>query len=516
MGSTPQRVGWAPQGEPRAAPIRRGIRTDDDGTAFASLQDMVASSGLRGLALAAAWALPSLALARPVAPSVLCDTWPEAADCRGRVAGCETCHTSTWPADWNAFGVAVGLAFTGDVTSDAEFAAALPAALVSLEARDADRDGVANLAELLAGTNPGDPADVWLWCAPTDRALLPDAPVREGYDFRAALNRASILYCGRSATYDELAALDARPTDAARHEALHAAVSGCLDGAWWRDEGLARLADPRIRPISSVGASSTVGIVIGDYDWDYRLWSYVLTGDRDARDLLRADYHVDRAPDGSLVRVEGPIPTSATRGPQPLEPERRAGMVTTQWFFAINTMFSPLPRTTAAQAYRAYLGLDVSKEEGIVTVPGEPLDVDDKGVRDPQCAGCHATLDPLSYAFAYYEGIQGASLGTLGNSGRYNPTRPTREIDGWSDPQAVLFGQPVQSVVEWADVAAQSDAFARNLAQTFFRHALEREPTVPERAAFDALVTSLAEDSFSANRLIHRLVDLDAFGGLTP
>lgn len=466
--------------------------------------------------LALSLAMPSLARARPIAPTILCDTWPEVADCRGRVVGCETCHTSTYPAAWNDFGFAVGMAFPGGIEDDADFAAGLPTALAALAARDSDGDGVDDYDELLVGTSPGDENDVWLWCAPTDRESLPDAPLRRGFDFRAALNRASILYCGRSASYDEVAALDAQPTDAARYEALHAAVDACLASTWWRDDGLARLADVRIRPISSVGAASTVGIVIGDYDWDYRLWSYVLTNDRDARDLLRADYHVDRSADGSLVRVEGPIPTSTTRGPQPLEPERRAGMITTQWFFAINTMFSPLPRTTAAQAYRAYLGMDISKEEGIVTVAGEPLDVDDKGVRDPQCAGCHATLDPLSYAFAYYEGIQGASLPSLGNSGRFNPSRPAREIPGWSDPQAVLFGEPVASVGEWANVAAESDAFSRNLARLFFRHALEREPTVPEQSSFDALVTSLAEDGFSANRLIHRLVDLDAFGGLTP
>ncbi|MCB9600417.1 MAG: DUF1585 domain-containing protein [Sandaracinus sp.] len=473
--------------------------------------------GKRTGRLAAALVLwPALALARPVAPSVLCDTWPEAADCRGRLVGCETCHTSTWPAAWNSFGVAVGLALPDGVVDEATFAAGLPEALAAVASRDSDRDGVDDLDELLAGTNPGDRSDAWLWCAPTERPMQTDTPLREGYDFRAALTRASILYCGRSASYDELATMDTLESDGARYAALHETLTTCLQSAWWRDEGLARLADPRIRPLSSVGARSPVGIVIGDYDWDYRLWSYVLTEDRDARDLLRADYHVDVARDGSLVRVEGVIGTSRTRGPQPLEPERRAGMITTQWFFAINTMFSPLPRTTAAQAYRAYLGMDVSKQEGLVGVPGEPLDVDGKGVRDAQCAGCHATLDPLSYAFAYYEGIRGASLPSLGASGRYDPSRPARVIPGWSDPQSVLFGEPVSDVVAWADTAAESDAFARNLVHLFFRHAFEREPTVPERPHFDALLESLAADGFSANRLIHRLVDLDAFGGLAP
>lgn len=36
-------------------------------------------------------------------------------------------------------------------------------------------------------------------------------------------------------------------------------------------------------------------------------------------------------------------------------------MLTTRWFLAKNTMVTPIPRTTAAQAYRAYLGYDIAK-----------------------------------------------------------------------------------------------------------------------------------------------------------
>lgn len=38
-------------------------------------------------------------------------------------------------------------------------------------------------------------------------------------------------------------------------------------------------------------------------------------------------------------------------------------MNTTQWLLVMNTMYSFLPRSTAAQAYRAYLGLDISERE---------------------------------------------------------------------------------------------------------------------------------------------------------
>ncbi|HJL01762.1 MAG TPA: hypothetical protein RMH85_09685 [Polyangiaceae bacterium LLY-WYZ-15_(1-7)] len=461
------------------------------------------------LALSLAAAAPP-ARALPTAPERLCATFPDAADCRGRVVGCETCHTSTWPAAWNGFGVDVGLALP-----PGDFSAALPAALESLAAEDADGDGVSNLDELLQGTNPGDPASAWPYCAaPPDP--LPDAPVAAGYDFRRAYQRLSVLYCGRSPSYDALAAFDAVPPPE-RHARLHAELDACLQSAWWRDEGLPRLADARIRPLQAVGADSPVGIVIGDYEWDYRLWSWVLTGGRDVRDLLLADYHVERRPDGSLARVEGLVdpPAPGRAGGQPLVPERRAGMITTQWFMSINTMFSPLPRTTAAQAYRAYLGMDIARLGGIVPVAGEPLDVDAKGVREAQCAGCHSTLDPLSYAFAEYDGIRGD------RTGAFVPQRPALLIEGWdaAAPETVLFGQPVSALrdpdaVDFAEVAAESDAFMRNLGRLFFRHAFERDPTPRERPAFDALWAALPEDGWSADALIHRLVDLDAFGGV--
>jgi len=75
-------------------------------------------------------------------------------------------------------------------------------------------------------------------------------------------------------------------------------------------------------------------------------------------------------------------------------------MLTTRWFLAKNTMLTPVPRTTAAQAYRAYLGYDIAKLEGLQPVAGEPVDYDRKRVTAEQCAVCHSTLDPLSYPFS--------------------------------------------------------------------------------------------------------------------
>lgn len=248
-------------------------------------------------------------------------------------------------------------------------------------------------------------------------------------------------------------------------------------------------------------------IPLADYAWDYRPFSYILTGHRDARDLLLADYHMGE--DGQVL--EGVVPSyeNSVFGPggQPLEPERRAGMITTQWFLVIHTMFSALPRTSAAQPYRAYLGADNAKSEGIFPVEEKPRDVDEKGVDQPTCAVCHSSLDPLAYAFAAYEGI-----GRLDDpydfeaSGTFNPTRTP-----WST-ESHLFGEPVSDLVAWAEVAASSEMFQRNLALMFWEHAIGRPPLSDEQEAFQAVWRALPADGYSANRLIERIVLTDAFG----
>ena len=463
--------------------------------------------------LAPAWA-------RPTAPVVFCATYADAPGCAGRVINCAQCHVSTAPPAWNAYGQQLIAA----LARDQAFEAALPEALASVEGTDADNDGELNVDEIVAGTLPGDPFSFWLMPAPASGPENPRYAVGE-YDFRFALKRASLTYCGRSPSFAELEELEAsaagmapEAAEAVLYERLHATVDACLESDHFNRTVLPRLADKRIRPVYSIGPDTSVllgdqRLVIGDYGYDYRLWRYLLTGDRDMRELLTAQYHVEEDADGQLVRVEGLIPQpdpNALAGGQPLAVERRAGLLTTQWFLAINTMFSGLPRTTAAQAYRSFLGADLASSDGIRPVAGEPVDIDDRGVDGPVCAQCHSTLDPLAYAFAKYQGIDDG----YAEFGAYDPTRVDRYLPGWSDAeqQSWLLGQPVADLVEWANVAAQSDEFKRNMTQMFFEHALGRDPLPDEREEFAALWQSLPGDGYSARRLIHRLVDTTAFG----
>lgn len=461
------------------------------------------------VAAASLWATP--AAAEPTGPREFCATYPEHPECNGALVTCELCHTSTDPVGWNEYGAAVVTALAGQ-----PFDSGLAAALHAIEDDDADGDGVTNLDELSLGTHPGRADSLWQPPpAPSGSSEL----YRLGeYDPVFAQRRMMILYCGRSPSYDERAAIAALD-DAAARERLHRDLGECLDAPYWRGEGLRELADPKIKPVQSVGADTTVVIagfkvVLADYHWDYRLWRYLMSDDRDMRELLTARYHViEDTQGGGLTTIDGVIPRpdpAAIDGGQPLDPERRAGMLTTQWFLMSNTMFSELPRTTAAQAYRAYLGMDISKHEGIWPVADEPANVDDRGVDAPACAQCHATLDPLAYVFASYEGIilEGEQTGT------FDPDRPGLLIPGWDEAprRSSLFGHEVGSVVEWGRVAADSPAFARTMVATLYVHALGRPPAPDETEDFADIVAALADDGYSANRVIHRIVDTEGFG----
>jgi len=165
-----------------------------------------------------------------------------------------------------------------------------------------------------------------------------------------------------------------------------------------------------------------------------------------------------------------------------------------------------VPRTTAAQAYRAYLGQDIALQEGIHPISGEPADIDGRGVGAPVCRDCHATLDPMSYAFVWYEGIRGPVTGT------YSEAR-ANQIPDWKDNQGMLLGEPIRDAKDFAAVAVKSELFLRNMANMFLHHAIERDAAPEEASEFEDIWRSIPDDGYSANRLIHRIVDSSFFGG---
>ena len=456
-----------------------------------------------------AWASP--VAAKPPGPAVLCEVFPDAADCRARVPDCSTCHTA--PPARNAFGASVEARLAPGAPrplSDEAFADALRSVLPSLAAEDADGDGFENGVELEAGTSPGDGMHfphafeacegestnpVWNVC---------------GYDPVHVYKKLSLDTCGRAPGWDALQAFQALDAEAQR-ATLAETLDRCVDSAFWvgPDGVLWRMAHAKIRPLWAVKSGSNGGPVpLANYDDDYALFVWTQTDDRDAREVLTAQYYVKRVSPTRYVQVAGP--------PDVIEftqPASRAGMLTTGWFFVINTMFTPVPRTTAAQAYRSYLGLDIARSQGLIAPEGPLVDYDDKGITADGCAACHATLDPMSYPFSRYWGIAGDSTGV------YDPQR-NRRFDASEGSQlrdlpeaGALFGEPVANLVEWARKAADSEAFARATVADYWRHFVGHDPTPAERGEFDALVAAFpTEHAYSVERLLHALIRTEAYG----
>ncbi len=480
----------------------------------------------RTLAAMALLALAGPATAKPVAPSAFCAAYPEAPACASGPALCETCHTA--PPGRNVYGVQIeqALAPAEDrPLSDADFLDALPDALTAVETLDADGDGFDNLEELLTGTGPADPRS---------RPVVGDCPrsvAANGWDVCNfdpvyAFRKLHLDVCGHSPTRDAIAAFEAEDD---RLAALHTALDACLETEWWRgkDGVVWNLANRKIAPLKSIKSGDGAGdIPLADYNDDYAFFVYTQTDDRDVRDVLTGRYYVSRTGGGGAPTVYTPFNPAGlddfnnrgqTVGQLVFEPFR-AGLLTHRWFLMSQIMFTALPRTAAAQAYRAFLGYDISRLEGLFPVEGEPQDYDDRGVTAPECARCHSTLDPLTYPFSRYEGIQGGT-GSFRLPFRYNSTR-LEAFTETDSPRIIetpeegrLFGEPVADLIEWARVAADSEAFARATVLDYWKLMMGESPRPEEQAEFETLWRGLmTTHEYRVERMLHALIETEAYG----
>ncbi len=456
--------------------------------------------------------IDATAWARAPAVAALCQKFPQAAGCSSGQISCAFCHTSVEaPVRWNPYGLQLKEAL-GAVTGDAEFLQKLPASLDAIGMVDSDNDGATNQVELGAGTLPGDATSVPTGTATPCSAAQPGAAYNVcGYDARYALRKVMILACGHSPRKTDLVALSSRPAEEQLDEVVRV-LNECLQSEHWRGPGgmLQQLAHPKVRPIN-LGADIG-GLGEREQRVDYDLFVYAHIDGHDSRDLLRARYFVSR---------EEVMGCSTYRQVDDIERQtipkaQRVGMLTTKWFLTFNNMFTALPRTSAAQAYRAYLGLDIARNEGLVPVAAEPKDYDLKGVGAKQCAVCHSTLDPLSYPFSRYDGVSDLDSGLLGN---YIPDRLSKYYEtstpGVSQmPQGgMVFGKPVATLAEWADVASNSDQFARSRVSDFWKMFLHRAPQPGEAASFQLLVDRFKTvHNYAVDPMLRDLVRLEVFG----
>ncbi|ATB38549.1 hypothetical protein CYFUS_003984 [Cystobacter fuscus] len=469
---------------------------------------------LRRFILGAALFVSGEVFAKPPAGGVFCTTYPSAPVCTGQQPSCTYCHVA--PPQRNAFGAGLEPHLAPGAPrplSDNDFAYALPTALRAAESADADGDGVPNLVEIQRGTLPADANSFPVETGGCAAGTNPQYDVCR-YDTRFAYRRVRLDFCGQSPTYaqlEEFAALNAE----AQRVRLDAELDRCTQSEFWRGKNgqLWKLAHPKIRPVGSLKEGEDEGAIpLADYYDDYALYAYSQLDDHDAREVMTAKYFVRRE--------SNPTRYSMTTKPNSMlyvqDEQHRAGNITSSWSLVYFVMFTAIPRNAASQAYRAYLGYDIARQEGLYGIPNEPRDYDAKGVTEPACAACHATLDPLSYPFRNYQGI---SLTDQQSSANYIPNRLETYFSDVAPtitqtPEAgYIFGQKVNNLVEWARVGANSDAFAIATVTDYWKLLIGHPPTPEEHAEF---VTTWKRfkgtHQYRVQRMLHDLIRTEAYG----
>ncbi len=450
--------------------------------------------------------------ARPTAPAVLCDRYPSSPSCLGgKLVACETCHTEGGGTKLNPFGAEVKTSLSAETDApfdDNDFTLHLDDALAGIELGDADKDGFTNLDEISQGSYPGSASSV------PSEPVCPSDPSKYPYTFCAydhdfALQRVSIDVCGHRATFEEVTALDGLDSTGKR-KLIHDKLDECVATEFWKGPlgQLGELAHRKIRPVTGLQD-------FGDPIPDYALFIYANTGDRNVQDVLLAQYLVSVALDGAGNSTYTVVDDLES---QPLQHEKRAGMLTTSWVLFYNTMFTAIPRSAAAQAYRAFLNMDIALQEGLTYDTPEPTDYDGAGVTAESCIGCHRTIEALAGPFSRYNGLQEAN-GT--SFFQYDPNRldafaplypavPSMPESGW------LLGEPVANLLEWAQVAANSDEFYQAVTEDYWKLFVGSAPTPENPEAFEeytALWQSLRDDeTHQVTAMLHRLIDTEAYG----
>ncbi len=459
---------------------------------------------------------PVSAEGRPAGPALLCDVYRASPTCSAGAVDCSVCHVV--PPTLNPYGLDLQRALSTPTIDDADYAARLPGALQAVEPLDSDGDGFSNLDELTAGSAPGDPAAV-----PAEGSCSPatiDGYLLCAYDPSFAFNRVTLDVCGRSATMNELSALTSAADPSTE---IVAQLQRCLRSDFWMgvDGQLWQIAFPKVRPRVPFQRAA------GAFEPDLNLFVYAQTEDRDARELLTATYAVERDDSTTPPRYFATVPS----GPRAPDPQTRAGMLTTTWFNASNTMGQALPRVTAAQAYRAYLGYDIARLEGLfdpLDASGQPLpliDYDDKGITEPACAQCHRTLDSLAYMFSRYAGAGEARIFPEAQPrppppGHFAPNRMAYMVGYDGDDKLLgvpttgsLFGESGLTLVQWARKAANSEAFAMNLVLDYWLRLVGHPPSGDELVVYERLWRDfMTIYDYRVERMLEALVRTEAYG----
>lgn len=489
------------------------------------------------LILGGSW--PDRAEAKPFASDLFCQSFPDSPSCSGKAISCGYCHQSV-PPTVNSFGGCFIKAMKEKGGAYPESSGDMASLVRSFGKDDCDGDGVSNIAEIDAGTLPGDARSTPSpsLCSKNGANLSNPYYKLCKYDYNFAYKRVWQDVCGEPPTYEEYLAFT-RLGDQAKSAELGRLLDKCVDSNHWlgKDGIIWEIGHYKIRPIGSIKLGEDEGLLgIVDYYTDFNLFVYTQIDGHDAREVLLADYMVTRSAGRDTTRYSKQSPSRLADG-NLMQTDKRVGLITTFWNLGFYLNYTGIARVLVAQAFIAYAGITLSEMEGLNppdTADSKFKDYDGKGVERPECAQCHTTVDALAYPFRNYNGLTGTSavlqgqnaavtLDALGDEENLSPLsyslRRMEELDLVypgirNTPEAgYIFGKRVESLKEWAEVMVNSDQFAANTVRDYWRVLVGHDPRPEEAKEFQKLWKDFKDvHDFDVEKMLHDLIKTEAYG----
>jgi hypothetical protein len=231
-------------------------------------------------------------------------------------------------------------------------------------------------------------------------------------------------------------------------------------------------------------------------------------GDGKLETLLTADFTVTEDP-GLLALYGATLPADHTPGdPVPLDATQRAGLL---------THASVLARHAHAnQTSPVHRGKLVRENLFCTLLPPPPPDADttppdpdpnattrerfEQHRADPDCAGCHALIDPIGFGFENYDGI-----------GAYRTMEGTLPVDASGEITGVDVAGTFVGAVELAGMLAQSDQVQECMTKQWFRFALGRIEGEADECTTDTMHQAFLDSDGDVRELVRTLVISDSF-----
>ncbi len=195
----------------------------------------------------------------------------------------------------------------------------------------------------------------------------------------------------------------------------------------------------------------------------------------------------------------------------------RAGILTFSAYLTMNAHETQTSPTTRGK----YIRERVLCQE--VTPPPTDVDTDitpppngepetmrehlEKHRENPQCAGCHAFIDPPGLLFEHFDSI-GAYRSEQPALGHYlGDGSPTYPIDSSGD----LDGEPLEDADDLAAVLADDERVGRCIVKQLFRHSLGRIDSDGEEPAIDDLDGHFAANGYDFQKMLVTLITHESF-----